>query len=271
MARRYRRFNRFRPRRRFRRYGRRRMRRLGGIGRSRYRSSIAWPTETKFINHYAYTNAVPITGFINTYQAKLSGGLNVGTPSESVFTGITQGVTRQTRVGNVIWVTGVKFTIGLLMSNPLDSGVQVASDTIRFILYWDKQTNGGAATVADILDDGNVSETNGASIRSSYAMQTIVGFKILKDFKVKCNIDGPTKVVVTDIDGNTAAQPKYGPQFASKIIKISLRFRKPMRVVYTGPNGTLGELFQNNIGLLSITDYSRIATYTNIRTYFKDD
>ncbi len=63
---------------------------------------------------------------------------------------IAQGVTESTRVGRkctLRWI-GWRYTIEKVENTVLASG----DETIRVIMYWDKQANGATAAITDILE-----------------------------------------------------------------------------------------------------------------------
>lgn len=225
------------------------------------------------MNYYEWTNSIPINGFIHQPKARPPGGPDAPTgASASYFAGIAQGTNRNARVGNVIYVTGLRLRVGLFFSNVLGATQKTSSDTIRFILYLDKQTNGTAMLINDILDEGGTgidTALTNTTIRSSYAMNNIIGCKILKDFKV--HINAGVLPYVQNTNGAGTPTGLLEPVITTKNIEIKVRFRRPLRVIYTGTAGAVAELFQNNIGMLSITDWGKIACFVNSRVYFKDD
>jgi len=164
---------------------------------------------------------------------------------DSVLT-IAQGTTESTRIGRKLVVRQInwKFTVSLLStSDPSDT-----SDTVRVILYLDKQTNGATAAVTDILET--------ADYQSFKQLANKSRFTTLMDRTYS-------------LTAQAGAFDGTNDQFGE--VRIDDSFYKtcniPIEYDNTFTTGVIGTMRSNNIGvlLLSLSGNGGFASKMRIR------
>lgn len=158
---------------------------------------------------------------------------------------IAQGVTESQRVGRKIRIKKIMWRGKWDL--PTTTTVSQTSDTIRVILYLDKQCNGATAAVTDVLES--------ASINAFRNLANSGRFSILWDRYVT--------VVCPSGAGSTTT---YGEQtrkfFFSKSCDIPVEF--------DSTTGAITEIKSNNIGLLVVSDGGFINLVSRVRIRFSD-
>ncbi len=162
---------------------------------------------------------------------------------------IAQGVTESTRVGRkcVIRNIGWKFRI----KEPETNGGTSAppSDTVRVILYLDKQCNGAAATVGGILESTDFQSFNNLANRSR--------FHIMMDRIYTLNHAGGI--------GTAADQ-----DCAEVVVDDSFYKRCNIPLEFDATTGAVTEIRSNNIGVLLITEGGTAGFESKFRLRFTD-
>lgn len=141
--------------------------------------------------------------------------------------GIAQGTTDVTRIGNKITVTSIHLRLLVAVDDWL--GAYFNGVNCRIIVYVDRQCNGLAAAVTDILKT--------ASILSWRNLDQADRFQILKD-KIYTGTPGASN------DAHSGA--------CAKIYKWNKLIRVPIH--FSGTTGATTEIRSNNIGILCISD-----------------
>lgn len=165
---------------------------------------------------------------------------NDGTPisalgdivSPSLVNTIVQATGPTDRVGRQITVKAIGVTIiviGVPKTNSLNTG-----DTIRVILYQDKQTNGAAAIVSDILKGAPI-----ISIASYRNLENVSRFQILWDKLIQ--VDPYTTV------GTSSARSAVVTKFYK---------RCNVKIEYSGPDNSIANIRSNNFGILCIAEHT---------------
>lgn len=169
----------------------------------------------------------------------------VSTDAVVVFTGaiqigpnlVAQGTGEEERVGRKIIIRSISCRFQCVLPADPDAPNITGGDTLRIIIYIDKQANGAAATVLDILETAtydsyrNLSNTN--------------RFIILKDKWVTMN--RPNSV----LDGQ-APETSTSPIFVREW-KWYKKLNLPIE--FDGTSGVLTEIQSNNISYLYITAF----------------
>lgn len=157
---------------------------------------------------------------------------------------LPQGTTDQKRIGNKVTIRN----INLHLSGSLDDqGTGVFSDgCYRVIVFIDKQCNGAAAAVTDILNTANIS-----SFRN---MDQVDRFTILKDkmYVLPCR---STNVLHT----------------ISPLIRVNWSKKCNIPVHFSSTTGAITEIRSNNIGILFISNTVNENTGGIARIKFTDD
>ncbi len=108
---------------------------LGGGGKGRFSGRTASP-ELKWFDTTVNFRGIPLNG----------------SQKDSVNL-IPQGVTENTRVGRRCTIRSIHWRMTLHLSNVHDSPTATPSEVYRIIMYLDKQCNGAAIIVRDLLED----------------------------------------------------------------------------------------------------------------------
>jgi len=212
--------------------------------------------ETKYIDNIPAANGgnagsavnIPNAGVImNWWPIQNGGAFSAG----QSLVQIPQGTTKNTRIGNKSRLYALRGRLSFFI-NSGNTG-----DVIRCILFEDRQCNGAAANVADVLEY--------ASINSFQAMDYVDQIKILFDKSFALN--PPTSVAAGE---NSCSFWKH----------VKFNYKKVHELHYNNTTGTLGGIVSSNLNMLLIgssggaTDIQGSAAGTNscsfIRTYFKD-
>lgn len=175
-------------------------------------------------------------------------GVFPGTTGDIIdsFLKIKQGTAENERIGRLIRVHSI-FMQGTLLL-PTTGLVAESSDLVRIIIYIDKQTNGLAATVGDILEPSPT--INFLSFRNLAQSRR---FQILMDKKYALSAGGAV---------GAGSVEKRIPWKFSKI------FKTPLSIEFDDINGDLSELRTLNIGMLLISELpnkSQLVWKTRVR------
>lgn len=169
---------------------------------------------------------------------------NTGTILNSSLVLIPQGITESTRIGRKIIVTALH--INLVMLLPATVTANDASDSVRFIVYLDKQANGAAAGVTDILE---------SAVFLSFNDLTNTGrFKILKT--KNCSLSAQSG------NGTSCAEEQKFFQLNMTNLKIPIEFNST--------TGAITEITSNNIGVLAISQSGKVGAQYVARIRYID-
>ncbi len=163
---------------------------------------------------------------------------------------IPQGVTEKERVGRKVRIKSVnwRYTITIPEFDALST--PAGGDTVRVILYIDKQTNGSAAPVLDILEVANYQSfrnlVNGGR------------FKVLLDRTHSLNY-----LALASDGAGVVSGPEVSEDFTF--------FKKcDIPVEYSSTTGAIGEICCNNIGLLLISKDGLAGLESQFRFRYSD-
>ena len=126
-----------------------------------------------------------------------------------------------------------------------------SSDTVRMIMYLDKQANGAAAAVTDILESADWQSFNNLS--NSGRFITLMDKSVILNYQNLAS-DGGGVVSST----NTAREGAF-----YKMCNIPLEF--------SATTGAMGEIRSNNIGVLLISANGQAKFESKIRLRFSDN
>ncbi len=159
---------------------------------------------------------------------------------------LPQGVTEITRVGRKCTITSIGWRYAVNM--PIGTASN-SVDTVRVIMYQDKQTNGATAAVTDLLESADYQ-----------AFRNLVNtgrFNVLMDRVHTVNPQGLAG------DGTTIDSPAF---------RIDKTFFKQcsIPIEFNGANGTIGEIRSNNLGVLLISQAGLAGFESKIRLRFSD-
>lgn len=157
---------------------------------------------------------------------------------------IPQGVTESTRIGRKCVITKISLRGAALTLNDTGQG----SEIWRIIVYLDKQANGAAATVADILQAADEKAFN--NLANSQRFVTVKEWYF--------------RTIATAFDGTNYNQ--YG-----KVLKWNHKCNIPLE--FSSTTGAITELRSNNIGILAVVGNATGTTALNLtsRVRFSDN
>ncbi len=175
-----------------------------------------------------------------------------GTIAQDCCVIIPQGVTESNRVGRKCVIRSINWRMQIGLAET-DGGTSAPSpDIVRVILYLDKQTNGAAATVADILESADFQSFNNLANKGR--------FRTLMDrvYTVNLNAGGVGTVADQDWAATTMAD--------SFFLKCAI----PIEWDNSAATGVLTSVRTNNIGVLTISQNGRCNFGSKMRLRFSD-
>ncbi len=173
-----------------------------------------------------------------------------GTIAQASCNIIIQGVTEAQRVGRKCTVHKIDWRMHMTLSQTATS--TETSDTVRVILYLDKQTNGAAATVTGILESDDYQSFNNLANSSR--------FSILMDRRYDFSAPAGSGRGSTDT-------LSYGEN------TITDTFHKDCNIPieYDSTTGAITEQRTNNIGVLLLSHGGFVQFLSKMRLRFSDN
>lgn len=214
-----------------------------------YRRSIPYGGDTKYadmgigmLGTATATGGVAgtIVTFYNMSSAFGPGG--AGAPAATLL-GIPQGTTKNTRIGNKIFVKRIRAHLSIILPT-VTSG-----EILRVILYKDKQANGAAATVTNIMENAAVQNWE-----SFQAMDYVDRITIIKDRIINLN---PTIGV-----SSTSNTPMT--------LYMKFTHKANCEVHYSSTTGALTEVQSDNYGIMLVGLNGTATVAGTLRVTFID-
>ncbi len=171
---------------------------------------------------------------------------SIDTPS---LVEIPQGTGEIQRIGRKCTIRGINFRFQMNLNLLTDSAVP-QGDTVRIIIYLDKQCNGATAVVTDILETASYDSFNNLANKSR--------FRTLMDRTYSLNVLAAT--------GADATAEWYGETINDTFFK-----KVNIPIEYDSTTGGITEIRSNNISMLMISQYARTAFDGNFRLRFSDN
>lgn len=148
---------------------------------------------------------------------------------------IPQGVGPSQRVGYKVCWKSLLFRMTLVLVQREAQPISVAgiSNTVRIILYMDKQTNGAPASVADVLES--------TTVRSPMRIENSHRFRVIKDWLI-------------DINRTSLTQDATGTNFSTTQLRKSFKLYKKLNVPqqYDGSTGLIATVRDYSLGVIVI-------------------
>jgi len=217
---------------------RRRQRRTSAISRTRgggylrrggYYGRFEGGGELKF-------HDVPVTGVVST-AGLIFPSLNL----------ILQDTGESERIGRRITITNIGFRLHLLHGSETNAGL--TDDTVRLIVYQDKQCNGAAATPGQILE--------GAGFQSFNNLENKSRFRTLMDRTYSMSQNGAAGDTINFITGEIGTHDEW--------------YKKcNLTIEYGGTAAVITNVRSNNIGLLAISQNARCNLEGLFRLRYSD-
>lgn len=194
--------------------------------------------ELKFHDHTVVIAGVPNLGVI---------------PGTGTFNIIPQGVTESSRVGRKCTIKSLMWRYQISIPSYTSASIQ-RGDSMRIMIYIDKQANGATAIVRDILETED--------IRSFRNMANTQRFTILSDRMHTLNHQALSQA----FDSNNFSG-------AGQILERTFYKTCNVPIEFGGVTGAIGEIRSNNICMLFITDYvtSQASVTGKLRMRFSDN
>jgi len=162
---------------------------------------------------------------------------SAGTIFNDTLVGMVEGNTDSTRIGNRITARSVMVRGTAKMA--ATAAATDTSQTVRIIVYLDRQANGATAAVGDILAS--------ADYRSFNNLDNSDRFRTLAEETIDIKLSGATE---------TAGAYTYGECKKSFFLKAKLN----LDFKFKGNAGSVADLSGNNIGVLVISETDNIGT-----------
>jgi len=166
--------------------------------------------------------------------------------------GISQGVGENERVGRKCTIRSIHWRYNVKVSESTAEGTPKNGDTVRVIMFLDKQTNGTAALVSDILSSSNYHSFRNLSNSGR--------FNILYDKQHCLNVDGLAVNTAGTAYSNTEVIREF---VVNKKVNIPVEF--------SNTTGVLTGIKSNNIGILTISKNGDINMNARYRLRFSDN
>ncbi len=168
-----------------------------------------------------------------------------GTITDSIHK-IAQGITEKTRIGRKLTIKSInwRFNVGL----PPGTSTSTTNDTVRVIMYLDKQCNGAAAAVTDIIETADYQSFNNLANKSR--------FTTLMDRTYTLN---------AQLSGNGTTVD------SAEVVENDAFYKKcTIPIEFNAADGLISEIRSNNIGVLIISEGGLATFGSKIRVRFSD-
>ncbi len=160
---------------------------------------------------------------------------------------IAQGTTEVTRIGRKCTIKSINWRFRVQLPNGTSSAS--TSDTLRVIMYLDKQCNGATATSAGILESDDFQSFNNLANKSR--------FRTLMD---------RTYTISTRAGGGNGTAEDYGKEG----VDDSFYKKCNIPIEFDSTAGAITEIRSNNVGILLITESGLMGFASKIRIRFSD-
>lgn len=159
---------------------------------------------------------------------------------------IPQGVTENTRVGRKCTIKSIYLKMSAALTSSAISSA--TDDGIRVMLILDKQCNGTASTVTDVLETAEYLAFNNLANRGRY------------------------QVLMSKYIDISATAGGIGGSSASGTVGKTFEWYKKCNtpIEFSSTTGAITEIRSNNLLLLAITDSGLINLSTNVRVRYSD-
>jgi hypothetical protein len=178
---------------------------------------------------------------------------DTGSLTESL-NNIPEGTSESQRIGRKVIVKGV-YLKGNAILKQQTAGMSSHSSRLRIIMYLDKQCNGGAATVDNLLKN----PTGGQLMNAFRNLENSQRFRMLCDYTVSL-----------DTGSNFWSGATWSNSEVNKTVKCN-KGKLSLPLEFSGTTGATGEIRSNNIGLLLIPDHGEIEFQGTVRVRYSDN
>lgn len=184
---------------------------------------------------------------VDVDDATVSAG---GTIAVDSLVKIAQGITESTRIGRKCTVKELHCRYQITLPTQDAVGTPVGGDTVRVIVYQDKQTNGATAAASDILETDD--------FQSFYNLANSSRFNILMD--KNHTLDYMT--LASDSGGVVSSSATRSNHVFNKLCSVP--------VEYNAVSGSIGTIKSNNFGILLVGQTGVAGFNSKWRIRFSD-
>ncbi len=171
-----------------------------------------------------------------------------GTIVEDAIGDIPQNVTESGRIGRKCTIRSINWRYNITL--PLTTNADNASDTVRVMLYLDKQCNGATAVKTEIVEHDDFQSFNNLANKSR--------FRTLHDKTYNLHVGGAAPSGAALVFGEDVVSDVYFGK-----VTIPLEFE--------GVTGAITELRSNNLGVLLLSEHGLCIFNSKCRLRFSDD
>ncbi len=164
---------------------------------------------------------------------------------------IPQGITENTRIGRKCTIRKIGWYMQWDLPAINGTGAAPSGDTVRYILYLDKQCNGAAAGITDILESADFQAFNNLANKGR--------FKTLLDRTVSLNYSA-----------STGAGGAADNDYAAVVSTDEFHHKCNIPIEFNAAAGALTEIRSNNLGILLISSGQIMGLISNVRIRFSD-
>lgn len=167
---------------------------------------------------------------------------------------VVQGIAETNRIGRKITIRSIWWKWQLKLPTFDAQGIAQKPDTVRVIMYLDKQTNGATATA-----DGANGILSAQSWQAFPELTNKGRFNVLYDKLVTLNINGMAS------DGT-------GLMSTAEVIREGTFYKRcNIPIEFNSSTGAIGEIRSNNIGVLLLSSAGLAGMLSLCRIRFSDD
>ncbi len=194
--------------------------------------------------------AGPELKFLDTTRAQTTTA-TAGAITNASLNIVAEGVGESQRIGRKIVLRAIHIQGTVLL--PTTATAADTSDSVRVVLYQDKQTNGAAAAVTDILESADYRAFNNLSNKGR--------FRTLADTRVALDSGSGSGRGTTDTLSYGESQEWLS---IHKVVNIPVEFDN------SGTDGAITTQRSNNIGVLVISQSARASVGYIARVRYTD-
>lgn len=163
---------------------------------------------------------------------------------------IPQGVTESTRVGRKCTIKSIHCRMLISLPTQDANATPALGDSLRYVLYMDKQCNGATAAVTDIFEQND--------FHSFRNLANSGRFVILKDTIYNINYAG--------LASDGAGVVSQGS--VTKQLKFNVKCNAPIE--FNSTTGAITEIRSNNFGVCLFSSSGVLGFFSNMRLRFSD-
>lgn len=186
---------------------------------------------------------------VNDATVDSAGTIFLNGSSEATLLRIGQGTSEIQRIGRKVTIRSINWRFSIELGLETNTATP-NTDTVRIILYLDKQCNGAAATVTGILESADFQSFNNLSNKSR--------FRTLMDR-------------VYDLSHPSSSGADATAEWAPMIINDTFFKKVNLPIEYNSTAGAIAEISSNNICMLAISENGLSSFGSKMRLRYSDN